>query len=133
MSESFLLTNLAPQVGAGFNRGIWKKLEEDVRTWTEERGELYVVSGPIYEGSNIKTIGPDHVAVPTAFYKVIFDPVKVESIAFILPNKSTPSSKLKQFITTVHQVEVETGLDFLNQLNDDIEKIVENKKPNLWQ
>jgi endonuclease G len=47
MSESFLLSNMAPQVGPGFNRGIWATLEDKVRQWTQERGELYVVAGPI--------------------------------------------------------------------------------------
>lgn len=132
MSESFLLSNMAPQVGAGFNRGIWRKLEEDVRTWTEERGELYVVTGPIYQDGGIKTIGPDHVAVPTAFYKVIFDPVRVEAIAFILPNTSTPSSQLPNFIVSVDEVEAETGLDFLPKLNDNIEAVVEQSVAAVW-
>jgi len=133
MSESFLLSNMAPQVGVGFNRGIWKKLEGDVRNWTEARGELYVVTRPIYRGTNIKTIGPDHVAVPSSFYKVIVDPVRVEAIAFILPNKSEPSSQLPTFITSVDRVEAETGLDFLPELSDDVENMVEAKVPAaLW-
>jgi endonuclease G len=31
MDETFLLSNMCPQVGKGFNRGAWKKLEERVR------------------------------------------------------------------------------------------------------
>lgn len=31
MSESFFLSNMSPQVGIGFNRHIWKNLEEAVR------------------------------------------------------------------------------------------------------
>ena len=40
--------HMAPQIGPGFNRGIWKVLEGKVRKWVIERGELYIVTGPIY-------------------------------------------------------------------------------------
>lgn len=48
MVESFILSNIVPQVGAGFNQGIWKELEALVRKLAIERGELYVITGPIY-------------------------------------------------------------------------------------
>lgn len=133
MSESFLLSNMAPQVGAGFNRGIWKSLEEKVRVWAVARGELYVVTGPIYDSANLSTIGTNQVTVPTHFYKVIFDPVSVEAIAFILPNKSNPSSQLPTFIVSVDAVETKAGLDFLAALEDGVEQLIEAKvQPGLW-
>ena len=49
MSESFFMSNMAPQVGNGFNRHIWKSLEQRMRRWACERGVLYVVTGPLYE------------------------------------------------------------------------------------
>jgi len=133
MSESFLLSNMAPQVGAGFNNGIWKSLENRVRKWAVDRDELYVVTGPIYRGTNIQTIGGNAVNVPTHFYKVIFDPIRVEAIAFILPNASNPTSELPTFITSVRAVEQQTGLNFHPNLEDDVEKLVEQKvQPALW-
>ena len=47
MDESFYYTNMSPQV-ASFNRGIWKKLETQVRNWAIEYDSLYVVTGPIF-------------------------------------------------------------------------------------
>ena len=35
-SETFLLSNMSPQVGKGFNQGIWKNLEAKVRNWARE-------------------------------------------------------------------------------------------------
>ena len=134
MSESFLLSNMAPQVGPSFNRGIWATLEAKVREWAIERGELYVVTGPIYTTTSLKHVGTNNVAVPTHFYKVVFDPVRVEAIAFILPNEKNPSSKLPTFITSVDEVENKTGLDFLSTLQDDVENLVEaNTAPAMWQ
>jgi len=133
MSESFLLSNMAPQVGAGFNNGIWKGLENRVRKWAVERDELYVVTGPIYRGTNIQPIGGNAVNVPTHFYKVIFDPIRVEAIAFVLPNASNPTSDLPAFITSVREVEQQTGLNFHPNLEDSVEKLVEEKRqPALW-
>jgi endonuclease G len=47
MSETFYLSNMTPQL-AGFNRGIWSSLEEQVRKWALEYSKLYVVTGPIF-------------------------------------------------------------------------------------
>ncbi len=40
MKECFYLSNMVPQVGVGMNQGIWKDLEEYVRTWVIHRGAL---------------------------------------------------------------------------------------------
>lgn len=133
MSESFLLSNMAPQVGAGFNSGIWKSLEGKVQKWTLARGELYEVTGPIYDADNLHTIGANKVTVPTHFYKVLFDPVRVEAIAFILPNEKNPSSKLPTFIVSVDAVEARTSLNFLSELEDSVEQLIETRvQPGLW-
>jgi endonuclease G len=128
MSESFLLTNMAPQVGNGFNRHIWARLERHVREWASERGDLYVVTGPVYDPGPLKKIGDNKISVPSHFYKVIFDPTRVEAIAFTLPNKSTPTSELPSFINTVDEVETKTGLDFLSELSDQVETLVESAR-----
>lgn len=48
MVESFILSNAVPQVGLGFNRGIWKDFEALVHELAINRGEVYVITGPIY-------------------------------------------------------------------------------------
>ncbi len=125
MSESFLLSNMAPQIGIGFNRGIWSALEWRVRKWTEVRDELYVVTGPIYLPQELETIGPNNVAVPSHFFKVIFDPIRVEGIAFVLPNEYNLTRFLDSFIVSIGTVEDLTGLDFLRKLADPVEQLVE--------
>ena len=52
MVESFILSNIIPQVGRGFNQGIWKDLEALVRKLATERGEIYVVTGPVYRDAD---------------------------------------------------------------------------------
>jgi endonuclease G, mitochondrial len=135
-SETFLLSNMAPQVGAGFNRQIWKNLESKVRQWAKKRKNIYVLTGPIYANRTYPTIGPNKVAVPSHFYKIIVsatpkgnDP---DTITFIMPNKNLGSTPIKSYITTIDEVEKRTGLNFLRGLPDPIEKKLEAKKAVIW-
>jgi len=136
MSESFLLSNMAPQVGKGFNRGIWSKLEARVRSWAIDRGEVYVISGPIFtkgaEHYN-ETIGPDHVAVPTHFYKIVYDPLRKEAIAFVLPNHESKAKDLPDYRVSIAAIEKKTGLDFLNRLDKKEEKRIEEGVMEMWE
>lgn len=125
MSESFLLSNCSPQ-NASFNRGIWKKLEATVRFWVISEGELTVVSGPVLE-SVLEKIGKNGVSVPNYFYKVIYDPTdEKKMIAFLLPNKKCQSD-LVQYVVSVDSVEVVTGIDFFEKLNDSLENSLESE------
>ena len=123
MKQSFLLSNMAPQVGAGLNRAIWADLEGIARDWACERKELIVITGPIYESdSRIKTMGTNKVAIPTAFYKIVYLPSQRRAIAFILPNKAVDKKglksweALKKFIVSLEHVEEKTGLALLPNL-----------------
>ncbi|MFA5032461.1 MAG: DNA/RNA non-specific endonuclease [bacterium] len=46
MSESFYMSNMSPQM-AGFNRGIWKRLEDKARAWARDNDEIHIVTGPV--------------------------------------------------------------------------------------
>jgi endonuclease G len=135
MRQSFYLSNITPQVGPGMNRGIWKQLEEQVRAWASQRGELYVYTGPIYAPDEpVIVIGANQVAAPTHFYKVIFDPIRVEAIAFIMPNTELRTEDMPHYIVTISEVEQVTGLSFLGNINELVRGIVKSQKAlELWQ
>ena len=124
MSQTFYMSNMSPQ-RPYFNRGIWKKLEGKVRSWTRIHKKLYIVSGPIIL-TNHKTIGPNKVAVPQQYFKVILDLAKKQAIAFILPNKKS-NLPLSHFAVSIDQVEKQTGIDFFPQLPNQLEKKLESK------
>ena len=106
--ESFLMTNMTPQL-PNFNRGVWKKLETSIRSWSYNTNHpLQVISGPIYDYTN-KTIGKGKVIVPSAFYKVIVDTVTGENLAFILPH-TKGLTDFTQYQVTVSDVESKTGI-----------------------
>ena len=127
MVQSFFYSNMSPQVPR-FNRGVWKKLEMQVRNWAIEYDSLYVVTGPIFD-SVMPTIGPHRVAVPKAYYKVLLQKRNGNwvGIGYILTNSNTKVD-FKEYATNIDKVEEITGFDFFWRLEDQIEKIIESNK-----
>ena len=117
MAESFYFSNMSPQVPA-FNRGIWKRTEELVRTWAIAYDSLYVVTGPVLNG-NLPSIGANHVSIPHYYYKVILDyhRPEVKAIGIIMPNAAS-SETIQHFAVSVDSVEHLTGIDFFPLLID---------------
>jgi endonuclease G len=125
MKESFYYSNMSPQ-NPSFNRGIWKKLEELVRTWAVENNNVYIVTGPVLKGE-LKSLGNDKVTVPKYYYKVILDfsQPSIKGIGFVLPNLGSKES-LKNYAVTIDSVEKFTGIDFFPLLQDKQENLIES-------
>ena len=124
MAESFYYSNMSPQVPS-FNRGIWKKLEELMRTWAIENNSVYIVTGPVLTDS-LPTIGDNKVSVPNYYYKVILDNNEpdLKGIGFIIPNTGS-SESLQHFAVSIDSVEKFTGIDFFYLLPDEQENLIE--------
>ena len=125
MADSFFMSNMSPQKPA-FNRGIGKRLEEQVRQIAIREKVIYVVTGPILPKKKTVTIGANQVTVPTHYYKVIFDltpPRKM--IGFILPNEGS-DRPLEDFAVMVDVVEKATGLDFFSALPKAVQERLES-------
>ncbi len=128
MKESFYYSNMSPQL-PNFNRGIWKKLESQVRAWGEEYLTLCVISGPIFS-ANDSLIGPNKVAVPQFYYKIIICPDNQNrSIAFLIPYKTT-EKELVSFIVPIDEIEKRTKIDFFAPLANSFETTFEKQKMN---
>ena len=125
MSESFFLSNMSPQE-ASFNRGAWKKLEQRVRDWALDKGDLYVVTGGILSSEKTK-IGKNNVTVPEYYYKVLFfqNGTKTEVLAFYMPNRKC-DKPLDSYLVTVDFIESKTGIDFFAFLSEDTENRIES-------
>jgi endonuclease G, mitochondrial len=82
--ESFSLANMIPQAPKN-NQILWEGIEEAARELTREDREIYVVTGPIFEGSNVERIN-GRVLVPTSIYKAIYDPARKQAGAYVTPN-----------------------------------------------
>ena len=111
MTQCFYMTNMCPQ-DTKLNNDHWRVLEEKVHRWAKRDKRLMVFTGPIM-GKNPKMIGKNkqNIAVPEAFFKVLYAPDKGRSIAFIYENKPCPGGISKRAVT-VAEVERRTGLTF---------------------
>ena len=127
MSESFLMSNMSPQL-PGFNRGIWKELEEMIRDWAVKEKDMYIVTGPVFTVPTPRYIGENEVGIPDYYYKVILEvsPPGYKSIAFLLPHEKS-NMPLVHYVVTVDSVEVFTGIDFFPALPDSLEEVLEGE------
>ncbi len=131
MRESFYMSNISPQV-PGFNRGIWKVLEEKVREWARSGSHLFICTGPLLGDTLKKHIGVRNaVTVPDYFFKAIIDTVGVDrGIAFIIPNRSSKST-LATFAVSIDYLEEIISRDLFPALSDEtetkLEKMIDKK------
>ena len=129
IKETYVLSNIAPQVGQGFNRDKWNELEKYCRTKVHQVDQAWICTGPLFlpqrDPSNGKlfvkyeVIGHNHVSVPTHFFKIILYEVKgayyMES--FMMPNSVIPNEKpLNQFRIDPEVVERSAGIILFNSL-----------------
>jgi endonuclease G len=141
MSETFFLSNMAPQ-RPNLNRITWSHLEDEVRSLADKHGSIWIFTGPLYldnfdhQGQPREHIGPDNVAVPTHFFKVILcehSDGQREMFAFIMKNQvgKLPGTS-KGFIVSVRKVEELSGLNFFHRLPDDEETRLETTAATNW-
>jgi hypothetical protein len=137
LDETFVLTNVSPQVGEGFNRHYWARLEKWAKDLTARHNAVYVVTGPLWlptpatDGSGdvwsmrhgYLGTAPRLVAVPTHFFKVVLAadargaPVAIQ--AFVLPNAPIPGGKpLTAFAVPLAALEEAAGLRFFERALD---------------
>ncbi|MCJ1479856.1 nuclease [Schaereria dolodes] len=133
MDSTFLLSNMCPQVGDGFNRDYWAHLEDFCRRLTNHYPSVRIVTGPLYLPRRDATDGkwrvtyevignPPNVAVPTHFYKVILAEDgktggDVSLAAFVLPNARIANDKpLMDFEVPLEAVERASGLEIASKL-----------------
>lgn len=112
--ECFSLGNMVPQVPEN-NRGPWGGIESAVRMMAKSKGDLYVVTGPIYQGSNIEQIG-GAVMVPTKMFKAIYDPQRKEAGAYLIANTADAQPE-KISITELEKI---TGISVFPSVDENV-------------
>lgn len=112
-SDSFSLSNMVPQAPKN-NQEVWRKLEEATRALaTKQKQDVYVVTGPVFEGKRLKTIGKG-VIVPTAVYKAVYIPKTGAIGAYYAPNNNSLQVK----VVSVCYLEERLGVNLFPQLTE---------------
>jgi len=107
MAESFSLANMIPQNPTN-NRRLWAHIEEAVRRIGMNAEDTYVVTGPMFKGADLQTIGETGVIVPTQIFKVVYVPEKRLAFAIVVNNTAANHYD----VATVHELEAQSGLRF---------------------
>lgn len=117
--ETFLLSNIVPQVHA-LNAGLWKDLEQRiVRRYVERYGTVWVQVGPVFTEPAAKKVG--RIPVPNAFWMVVSEYEEttrgLRAIAYLIPHEETwRDRELTRYVVSIRKVEALTGLDFFPKL-----------------
>ena len=132
MYDSFLLTNCCPQDG-NLNSGDWNQIEMACRRWAERWGDVYIVCGPVLFRQAHKTIGPNRIVVPEAFFKVVVClNGKPKGIGYVCRNTASSKRNEPQAIS-IGEVERITGMTFFPTLPKDVAEAVKSTAdPNAW-
>jgi len=140
--------NACPQ-RSELNQGIWNDLEQKCRQWADHYGRIWVITGPVlYERKPRQRLGQEEldeflVAIPDAFFKIVIresdeENGELETLAFLYPQRGyryrEQPHNHQPFLTNIDAIEYFTGLDFLTELEDDVEERVEIRTATaLWE
>lgn len=108
--ESFSLANMAPQLHED-NAGIWERLENGTRNLAFKGHEVYVVSGPLFEGEEIKQLR-QRLMVPTGFFKAIYDATARQAGVYVTSNTAEQTFDL----ISVDELSKRAGIDVFPDL-----------------
>ena len=112
--ECFTLANMVPQVPEN-NRGPWEGIESAVRMMAKSKGDIYVVTGPIYQGNNIEQIG-GAVMVPTKLFKAVYDPQRKEAGAYLIDNTADAQPEK----ISIAELEKITGISIFPSVEENV-------------
>jgi len=105
-SQSFLLSNMIPQ-DPNLNRNPWAAVESAVRSYARYQS-VYVITGPLFEGAQIKRLN-GRVLIPTHVFKLVYDPKRNAAGAYLVEN--APNRRHREI--TLAELEGMAGVRFL--------------------
>ena len=109
--ESFSLANIVPQDPKN-NQRLWSAVEESTRKLARERGALYVITGPLFEGDALRRLNA-RVLIPSHVFKAIYDPKSGTAAAYLAPNDDT----LEYRIVNIAELEQRSGLNLFPKMD----------------
>ncbi len=137
-AETFLMSNVAPQ-RPRLNQKLWQRLEEvEIDVFAPRYGDLWVITGPIFDNDVERLRHSWRVEVPDAFYKIYVRPPQQageppQVLAFIMPQQVRGNEPLDRYLASIDEIEARTGFDFLPQLEAATQRQVEASiTPTAW-
>ena len=109
-SELNFLSNMAA-LPFELRAGSWSRLDQAINELADKIGEVYVISGPIYNGHEKEMI--ESAVKPSAYFKVISTPESLS--AFIFDRNVRQHVSFCDQVSTLELIEAATGLTLFPQ------------------
>jgi endonuclease G len=133
--ETNYLSNITPQK-SDLNEGPWGQLEAKVRKLVNRFGEIHVMTGPLYERTMPRLPNADEEhSVPSGYWKIIIfedGSHAIHAAAFIFNQETQKNAKVIDHLVTIDEIESRSHLDFLWELSDAQEDMIEADKNIVW-
>ncbi len=123
---TLLMSNVSPRVPK-LDRETWRALERvEADDYAQAFGRIWVITGPIFD--DVPETLPCGVAIPNSFYRIIVAERDSAPIALpvIMTQEDDGRERLRNFTTTIDQIESLTGLDFFPELPREVETALES-------
>lgn len=114
--ESFSLANMVMQDPV-CNRGVFSAIEEATRQLAKKEGEIYVITGPLFIGENIKRV-KGRVLVPTQIFKAIYIPSSGRGAAYLVENDASG----KYQVLSIDQIERMSGIRLFPKMSPSLKQ-----------
>jgi DNA/RNA endonuclease G (NUC1) len=150
--NTYFLSNMSPQTPT-LNRGMWRWLEESVRTWVRKFGEVHIMTGSVFVGPTHR-LDSGRVAIPRESYKILVrvdDAGEMHFLSFVLINwnrlpvppgtqgvsgrrinAAQADTYLKQHLHSIGSISRLTGLDLFPSLPAENRDQLERQPSVLW-
>ena len=126
------MSNIIPQ-SPHLNRQVWEHLEQtEIKDYAKQFGQIWVMDGPIFHHHDHLRGGEE---VPDACWKIIVRESggTPQVLAFIMPQIVSGTEAPQQFLTSVQEIERETGLDFFSAMSETLQKHIEaGRAQGMW-
>ena len=136
--QTFYMANMQPQVHS-FNAGIWKQMEDCLRSHLQSSDTLYICKGGTIDQANqILSYTRSNFIVPKYFFMAVLlkNASGYHAFGFFIEHRNLTmkqmeklgiSTRLTDYVVNIAELQRLTGIDFFCNLTDDIENKVENK------
>ena len=94
-------------VAPGLRRGIWSAIDTELETLARQNNAIHIVTGPVFHGEQLTTLGPQQILVPTALWRAVYDPARKGTAVYVCTNQNTPTCTIQP----VQALIAETGID----------------------
>ena len=127
--ETFVMTNVVPQLPR-LNQRTWAAFEHVVDTvYADEFEGIWVLTGPVFDPTQITTIKDKDIEVPVEFWKIVIrrkDNNDLDAAGFIMKKNEGRNVPIGTFATTIDDIEARTNIDFFPDLPTAQEQALES-------